>query len=93
MLGVVSAAAKLAGVACDILHVEHEHVYQAIIEAATARKCDLVVIASHGVAVSQRLSLAARQSKCSRTPRFLYSFIGRRIPQGFTAPRQVVTGK
>jgi hypothetical protein len=53
----------------------------------------LVVIASHGVAVSQRLSLAARQSKCSRTPRFLYSFIGRRIPQGFTAPRQVVTGK
>ena len=48
VLGVVSAAAKSAGVAFDILHVEHEHVYQAIIEAATARKCDLIVMASHG---------------------------------------------
>jgi nucleotide-binding universal stress UspA family protein len=48
VLGVVSSAAKSAGVACDILHVEHEHVYQAIIEAATARKCDLIVMASHG---------------------------------------------
>jgi len=48
VLGVVSAAAKSAGVACDILHVEHEHVYQAIIEAATARKCDLIVMSSHG---------------------------------------------
>jgi nucleotide-binding universal stress UspA family protein len=48
LLGVVSAAAKLAGVACDTLHVEHELVYQAIIEAAEARKCDLIVMASHG---------------------------------------------
>jgi nucleotide-binding universal stress UspA family protein len=48
VLGAVSAAAKSAGVACDILHVEHEQVYQAIIEAAMARKCDLIVMASHG---------------------------------------------
>jgi nucleotide-binding universal stress UspA family protein len=48
LLGVVSAAAKSAGVACDTLHVEHELVYQAIIEAATARRCDLIVMASHG---------------------------------------------
>jgi nucleotide-binding universal stress UspA family protein len=47
-LGVVSDAAKSAGVACDTLHVEHEQVYQAIIEAAEARRCDLIVIASHG---------------------------------------------
>jgi len=33
VLSVVSAAAKLAGVVCDMLHTEHEHVYQAIIEA------------------------------------------------------------
>ena len=46
--GVVSDAAKLAGVVCDTLHVEHEQVYQAIIEAAEARKCDLIVMASHG---------------------------------------------
>jgi nucleotide-binding universal stress UspA family protein len=48
VLGVVSAAAKSAGVACDTLHTEHEHVYQAIIEAAEARRCDLIVMASHG---------------------------------------------
>jgi nucleotide-binding universal stress UspA family protein len=48
VLGAASAAAKLAGVACETLHVEHEHVYQAIIDAATARKCDLILMASHG---------------------------------------------
>ena len=48
VLGVVSAAAKSAGVVCDPLHVEHELVYQAIIDAAEARKCDLIVMASHG---------------------------------------------
>jgi nucleotide-binding universal stress UspA family protein len=48
VLGVVSAAAKSAGVVCDTLHTEHEHIYQAIIEAAEARKCDLIVMASHG---------------------------------------------
>jgi nucleotide-binding universal stress UspA family protein len=48
VLGVVSAAAKSAGVVCDTLHVEHELVYQAIIEAADARRCDLIVMASHG---------------------------------------------
>ena len=48
VLGTVSATAKLAGVECETLHTEHEQVYQAIIEAAVARKCDLIVMASHG---------------------------------------------
>jgi nucleotide-binding universal stress UspA family protein len=48
VLGTVSAAAKLAGVACETLHIEHEQVYQAIIDAASARGCDLIVMASHG---------------------------------------------
>src|SRR6516225_5940150 len=48
VLGVVSAAAKSAGVVCDTLHVEQELVYRAIIEAAEARRCDLIVMASHG---------------------------------------------
>ena len=48
VLGIVSAAAKLAGVGCETLHVEHEHVYQEIIDAASARRCDLIVMASHG---------------------------------------------
>jgi nucleotide-binding universal stress UspA family protein len=44
----VSAVAKSGGVVCETLHVEHEHIYQAIIDAASARKCDLIVMASHG---------------------------------------------
>jgi nucleotide-binding universal stress UspA family protein len=48
VLGTVSTAAKLAGVDCDVLHVEHEQVYQAIIDAASARRCDLIMMASHG---------------------------------------------
>ena len=48
VLRIASDAAKAAGVPCEMLHVEHEHVYQAIIDAASARKCDLIVMASHG---------------------------------------------
>jgi nucleotide-binding universal stress UspA family protein len=47
VLSVVLDAAKSAGVVCDTLHVEHDQIYQAIIEAAEARKCDLIVMASH----------------------------------------------
>jgi nucleotide-binding universal stress UspA family protein len=47
-LGAVSAAAERAGVACETLHIEHEHVYQAIIDAAASKGCDLIVMASHG---------------------------------------------
>ena len=48
LLESVSAAASSAGVASDALHVEHEQIYQAIIDAAEARRCDLIVMASHG---------------------------------------------
>jgi nucleotide-binding universal stress UspA family protein len=48
VLGTVSAAATSAGVECETLHIEHEHIHQAIIDAAEARRCDLIVMASHG---------------------------------------------
>ena len=47
-LGVVADAAKRAGVTCDTRHIEHEHVYQGIIDAAGSNGCDLIVMASHG---------------------------------------------
>jgi nucleotide-binding universal stress UspA family protein len=43
----VKDAAK-AGVSCDTVHVEHEHPFQAIIDAAKIKGCDLIVMASHG---------------------------------------------
>ena len=48
VLGAVSVAAKSTGVICETLHVEHAQVYQAIIDAASARKCALIAMASHG---------------------------------------------
>jgi nucleotide-binding universal stress UspA family protein len=47
-LQVVAGAAKAAGVACEAVHLEHEHPYQAIIDTAKAKDCDLIIMASHG---------------------------------------------
>lgn len=41
-------AATAAGVSCDEVHVEHEHPYEVIIDTARNRKCDAIVMASHG---------------------------------------------
>jgi nucleotide-binding universal stress UspA family protein len=47
-LGQVKDAAAAAGVNCDVIRAEHEHPYQAIIDAANRNGCDLIVMASHG---------------------------------------------
>jgi nucleotide-binding universal stress UspA family protein len=44
----VADAARMAGVECQTLRVEHEHPYEAIIDTARSRGCDLIVMASHG---------------------------------------------
>ena len=41
-------AATAAGVACDVVQVEHEHPYETIIYTARKRGCDAIVMASHG---------------------------------------------
>jgi nucleotide-binding universal stress UspA family protein len=47
-LGAVVHAAQETGVACETVQVEHEHPYQAIIDTAESKSCDLIVMASHG---------------------------------------------
>ena len=47
-LNVAKEAALAAGVTCDTIHVEHDHPYLAIIDMATRKSCDLIVMASHG---------------------------------------------
>ena len=44
----ISIAADAAGVPCDTIREVHEHPYRAIIDAAHAKGCDLIVMASHG---------------------------------------------
>jgi nucleotide-binding universal stress UspA family protein len=47
-LGAAAEVARAAGVESELIHVEHEHPYQAIIETAASRHCDLIAMASHG---------------------------------------------
>jgi nucleotide-binding universal stress UspA family protein len=44
----IVAAAKKEGVACEGMVVMAEPVWQAIVKAARAKRCDLIVMASHG---------------------------------------------
>jgi nucleotide-binding universal stress UspA family protein len=66
LLARVEDAAAAAGVTCDVVHAQHEHPYQAIIDTAITRLCDLIVMASHGRLGFPRLCLAAKPSKCYR---------------------------
>lgn len=40
--------ALAAGVMCEVLQVEHDQPYRAIIDTATRKSCDLILMASHG---------------------------------------------
>jgi nucleotide-binding universal stress UspA family protein len=47
-LGAVRDAAKAAGVSCDGVHVVNDHPWEAIIDTAKKKGCDLIFMASHG---------------------------------------------
>jgi nucleotide-binding universal stress UspA family protein len=47
-LAVARVEAGIAGVPCETLHVTQGHVYEAIIDTASKRGCDLIFMASHG---------------------------------------------
>lgn len=47
-LGQIKNAAAASGVTCDVISLEHEQPYQAIIDTAKKNGCDLIVMASHG---------------------------------------------
>jgi len=47
-LELAAAPAKAAGVPCETLHLECDHPFEAIIDTAAERGCDLIVMASHG---------------------------------------------
>jgi len=48
ILNGVAEEARQAGVACETVQIEEDHPYEAIIETAKQRGCDLIVMASHG---------------------------------------------
>jgi nucleotide-binding universal stress UspA family protein len=47
-LAAAEIEAQTAGIACSTLSTTHEHPWRGIIRSAQARRCDLIVMASHG---------------------------------------------
>jgi nucleotide-binding universal stress UspA family protein len=69
--------AKIAGVPCTTLLQKHAQPYQAIIETAAKRRCDLIAMASHGRSGVAAFLLGSETSKVlaySRVPVLVYRF-------------------
>lgn len=67
--------AKLVGVPCETVKVEHGQPYEAIIEAASAHGCDLIAMASHGRRGMSALILGSETMKVlpySKLPVLVY---------------------
>lgn len=70
-LGKVEAAAAAAKVACDTIAVTHDQPWESIVNTAKKRRCDLIVMASHGRRGIAGLLLGSETTKVlthSRTP-------------------------
>lgn len=48
ILHVLARAAAAAGVRCDTVHVTDDQPFRAIIDTAKKKRCDLILMASHG---------------------------------------------
>ncbi|MBX9946880.1 MAG: universal stress protein [Reyranella sp.] len=57
------ARAKAVGVPCEAVQVERDHPYEAIIETAADRGCDLIAMASHGRRGISALVLGSETTK------------------------------
>lgn len=62
-LDAVAAAAKAERVKCETVHVEDEYPYRAIIKTAKSRRCDLIIMASHGRGSASALLLGSETLK------------------------------
>jgi nucleotide-binding universal stress UspA family protein len=62
-LAVARDAAKAAGVPYDEAYIVHDHPYEAIIDVATKRECDLIFMAPHGRKGMSALALGSETTK------------------------------
>ena len=63
ILSSVRDVAKTAAITCDTLHVKDRFPAEGIIETANARRCDLIVMASHGRRGLRRLILGSQANE------------------------------
>jgi nucleotide-binding universal stress UspA family protein len=74
-LAVIQEAAKAAGVQCETASITSDQPYEAIIQAAKKRGCDLIMMASHGRKGVQGMLLGSETHKVlthSRIPVLVY---------------------
>src|SRR5260370_29508467 len=69
ILNGVAEAARLAGVVCETVQIEEDHPYEAIIDTAQQRGCDLIVMASHCSGGSAALGLVSLATKVLTPPK------------------------
>lgn len=62
-LAEAGAKARALGLSCDVVQVEHDHPYQAIIDTAARKGCDLIAMASHGRRGMSALVIGSETSK------------------------------
>ena len=74
-LAVIEKAAKQAGVSCETAYATSDHPYEAIIQTAKRKGCDLIAMASHGRRGVQGLLLGSETQKVlthSKIPVLVY---------------------
>jgi nucleotide-binding universal stress UspA family protein len=74
-LDTMAGEATAAEVACDTVSVIHDHPYEAIIDTAMNKGCDLIVMASHGRRGLQGVLIGSETQKVlthSRIPVLVY---------------------
>ena len=63
ILDAAAQKAKIAGIACELVHVPDQHPAEGIIATAENKGCDLIVMASHGRRAVGRLLLGSQASE------------------------------
>ncbi len=63
VLAAAGDSAEAAGVACDTVHVENAAPARGILDTATARGCDLIVVTSHGRHGFERFVLGSQAAR------------------------------
>jgi nucleotide-binding universal stress UspA family protein len=62
-LAVAAEAAAAAGVRCETTHLQHDRPWEAIIQTAERKGCDLIIMASHGRAGVSAVVLGSETNK------------------------------
>ena len=84
----VKEVAAAANVSCEVVHAQHEHPYHAIIDTATNRGCDLILMASHGRRGISAIVLGSETVKVlthSTIPVLVYRAPRTKLPPYFAA--------